>query len=74
MSLTVIVVLAILTGVSGSPSVTIRPEADLVDMTNNIPDTAEETHVLDQVRIKTVAGFFFPKKKINVEHRKKSYN
>lgn len=70
MSLTVVVVLAFLTGVSGSPSVTIRPEADLVDMTNSIPDMVEETHVLDQVRIKTVA-VFFPKKKINIEHRKK---
>lgn len=63
MSLTV-VVLAFLTGVSGSPSVTIRPEANLVDMTNSIPGTVEETHVLDQVRIKTVAVlFFFQRKK-----------
>lgn len=63
MSFTVVVVLAFLTGVSGSPSVTIRPEADLVDMTNSIPDMAEETHILDQVRIKTVAVFFFSKEK-----------
>lgn len=62
MSLTVVVVLAFLTGVSGNPSVTIRPEADLVDMTNSIPDTAEETHVSDQVRIKTVVGFFSKEK------------
>lgn len=62
MSLTVVVVLAFLTGVSGSPSVTIRPEADLVDMTNSIPDTVEETHVWDQVRIKAVF-FFFSKEK-----------
>ncbi|XP_037630626.1 latexin isoform X1 [Sebastes umbrosus] len=44
----IIVILAVLTGVTGSPSVTIRPGADSVDTTahpNSVPETAEETEI-----------------------------
>lgn len=50
MSLRIIVVLAVLTGVTGSSNVTI--EADSADMStppNSVPDTAEETHIFGQV-------------------------
>lgn len=53
MSLRIIVVLAVLTGVTGSLSVTIRPEADSADMSahpNSVPETEEETELLGQVR------------------------
>lgn len=53
MSLGIVVVLAVLTGVIGSPHVTIRPEADSADMTthlNSVPETVKETHTFGQVR------------------------
>lgn len=53
MSLRIIVVLAVLTGVTGSPSVTVRSEADSVDVSahpNSVPETVEETEIFGQVR------------------------
>lgn len=54
MSPRIIVVLAVLTGVTGSPSVTIRPVADSVDAAhpNSVPETVEETEFFGQVRKK----------------------
>lgn len=54
MSLRIIVVLAVLTGVTGSLSVTIRPVADSVDAAhpNSVPETVEETEFFGQVRKK----------------------
>lgn len=49
----IIVILAVLTGVTGSPCVMIRPGADSVDTTdhpNSVPETAEETEIDGQVR------------------------
>ncbi|XP_068440370.1 latexin isoform X2 [Clinocottus analis] len=48
MRLGLMVVLAVLTGATGSPSVKIRPEADAVDTTahpNSVPDTGEEAEL-----------------------------
>ena len=54
MSLRIIVVLAVLTGVTGSPGVTIRPVADSADSAhpNSVPETVEETEIFGQVRKK----------------------
>ncbi|XP_034404807.1 latexin [Cyclopterus lumpus] len=51
MSLRIIVVLAVLTGVTGSPGVMIRPEADPADMTahpNSVPETVEDSEIYRQ--------------------------
>lgn len=59
MSLRLIVVLAVLTGATGSPGVTIRPEADPVDMTahpNSVPETVEEAEIHGQVRSANDSG------------------
>lgn len=53
MSLRIVVVLVVLTGVTGSSNVTIRPEADSADMSthlNSVPETATEIHIFEQVR------------------------
>ncbi|XP_049889097.1 latexin isoform X1 [Epinephelus moara] len=47
----VVVVLAVLTGVTGSPTVTVRPEADSVDVTahpNSVPEVEEENEITGQ--------------------------
>ncbi|XP_036977413.1 latexin isoform X1 [Acanthopagrus latus] len=50
MSLRIIVALAVLTGVTGSPGVTIRPVADSADSAhpNSVPETVEETEIFGQ--------------------------
>lgn len=53
MSVRLMVVLAVLTGVTGSPNVTMRPEDDSADMTahpNSVPETMEQTDIAGQVR------------------------
>ncbi|XP_075956228.1 latexin [Anarhichas minor] len=54
MSLRIIVVLAVLTGVTGSPGVMIRPEADSADTTahpNSVPETVEATEIFGQQEV-----------------------
>ncbi|XP_078102213.1 latexin isoform X1 [Sander vitreus] len=54
MSLRIMVVLAVLTGITGSPSVTIGPEADSADMRahpNSVPETAEKTEIFGQQEV-----------------------
>ncbi|XP_058489779.1 latexin isoform X1 [Solea solea] len=54
MSLSSLVFLAVLLGVNGSPSVTIRPEASSTDISghpNSLPETADETDTSGQVRV-----------------------
>lgn len=49
----IVVVLAVLTGVTGGPNVTIPPEVDSGDTSvhpNSLPETAEETDTIGQVR------------------------
>ncbi|XP_070826487.1 latexin [Chaetodon trifascialis] len=51
MCVRIIVVLAVLTGITGSPNVTIRPEADSVDMwahPNSVPETVEDAEIFGQ--------------------------
>lgn len=53
MSLRIVVVLAVLTGVTGSSHVMIGPEADSADMSthlNSVPETVTEIHIFEQVR------------------------
>lgn len=53
MSLRIIVILAVLTGVTGSPGVTIRPEAGPADVTahpNSGAETLEDSEIYGQVR------------------------
>lgn len=51
MSVTVVFLVAFLTGLSGNPSVTMRPKVDLgSDLSNNVPDTAVEAHYMKEVR------------------------
>ncbi len=53
MSLRIIVALVLLTGVTGSPNVTVRPEADSADVSahpNSVPEAVEETEIFGQVR------------------------
>lgn len=60
MSLALVVILvAFLTGASGSPSVTMKPEIYLgSNPSSGVPDTAGETHFFEEVRL-----FFKCKKK-----------
>ncbi|XP_034459612.1 latexin isoform X1 [Hippoglossus hippoglossus] len=55
MGLTIIVFLALLTGVTGSPNVTIRPEAasadDVLAHSNSVPETSEETEIVGQQNV-----------------------
>ncbi|XP_022623268.1 latexin isoform X1 [Seriola dumerili] len=54
MGLRIMVFLAVLTGVTGSPSVTTRPESDSADMSahpNSVPETVEETEVIGQNKV-----------------------
>ncbi|KAM9359017.1 latexin [Symphorus nematophorus] len=51
MSLRIIVVLAVLTGVAGNPNLTIRPVTHSVDMSahpNSVPETVEDTEIMGQ--------------------------
>lgn len=51
MSLRIIFVLAVLTGVTGSSNVTIKADsADMSTPPNSVPDTAEDTQIFGQVR------------------------
>ncbi|KAL3057425.1 hypothetical protein OYC64_007827 [Pagothenia borchgrevinki] len=53
MSLRIVVLLAVLSGVTGSPSMTHRPEADSAFTTvhpNSVPETVEETELSETVR------------------------
>ncbi len=59
MILRIIFVLVALSGVTGGPGVTIRPEADSAVMSahpNSIPETAEETEIFEQVREELILG------------------
>lgn len=53
MTLKIVIILSVLTGVSGSPTVKIRPEVDSVDMTahpNSVPEVLEGSEIFGQVR------------------------
>lgn len=53
MCLGLVVVLAVLSGVAGSPSVTLRPGTDsetALDHPNSVPETEELTTMVRQVR------------------------
>ena len=53
MSVRIVVVLAVLTGVTGSLTVTMRPEAHSDDMSahpNSVPETVEDAETTGQVR------------------------
>ncbi|TNN80404.1 hypothetical protein EYF80_009428 [Liparis tanakae] len=52
MSLRIMVILAVLTGVTGSPGVAIRPEADPADVAahpNSVAETLEDSEIHGQL-------------------------
>jgi len=49
----IVIILAVLTAVTGSPSVTIRPEADSTDVSahpNSVPRTVKGSKIFGEVR------------------------
>ncbi|XP_051255096.1 latexin isoform X1 [Dicentrarchus labrax] len=56
MSVRIIVVLAVLTGVTGSPNVMIKPEADMSAHPNSVPETVEETEIFGQQNVPVLVG------------------
>lgn len=51
MSVALVFLLAFLTGLSGNPSVTMRPEIDLgSNLSSRVPDTMGEAHLMEEVR------------------------
>lgn len=51
MTVRIVIALALLTGITGSPSVTIRPDStDTSPHPNSVPETGKDTEILGQVR------------------------